>query len=145
MASWYEWGILQNLKMRSSENHLKLQNLYCETFILITSVLRILRQIHSLQLTQWDLAIRKIWGQKLKSFLRYLFSKAKITRFEKTSFELTGRNAFQNKTSIPLDSNTGKNKKKFTEFQVELRLGRLKTVSCTGVRQWLGSGLVQWL
>jgi len=28
------------------------------------------------------------------------YSKVKITRFEKTSFEFTGRNASQNKTSI---------------------------------------------
>lgn len=38
-------GINKNCKMRSSDNHPKLCNLSCETFILITSILRTWKQI----------------------------------------------------------------------------------------------------
>ena len=52
--------------------------------------------------------------------MRYLFSKAKIARSEKTSFALTMRNVSQNETPIPCDSNSGKNES-FNFFYRRLR------------------------
>lgn len=93
MSSCNELGILRSLKMWSSDNHLKLCILKCETFVLIPTLNEMLIQQrvwklpHSLQSN----LVRTSNPENLWSYhMRYLFSKAKITRFEETSFELTG-------------------------------------------------------
>ena len=84
--------------MWSSDNHLKLRILKCETFILIPTLnkmliqqrlsVRYLQQISSfikINLVR-TVAILKIWGHIMISYhMSYFYSKVKITRFEEAS------------------------------------------------------------
>ena len=90
---------------------------------MITHILRILSQIPSFITINSD---RPSNLEILRS-KDHLFSNAKITRFEKTSFELTGINVSQNKTSIPKDSNSSKSKNVqiFTDVHVKTLLKTL--------------------
>ena len=98
--------------MRSFDIHLKSRNLNFETCNLKTSVLRnswkillfiTMKSLRKFEVKSfkpsWDICYKLLW--------------------EGISFELRGRNAFQNKTLIPRESNFGRNtNSNITEFQV---------------------------
>ena len=139
MSSWNELGILRNLKMWSSDNHLKLYILKRETFILIPSLneMQIQQRLsvicgkfpHSFQLTLWELATLKIWGHIISD----IFLKGKNNSFWGNELWTYRENCFSKRNfNIPYDSNSSKNNN--PKFLQNFRLSPFK-------KAWLFLGL----